>query len=58
MSDRRTIRIQELKFKLESARDFIRQSVDHAVDVYASGNQVDRSWLIKQGVRRLESTKD
>ena len=55
--DSRTLRIRELKNKLESARDFIRYLVFIASEC-RDGQTLKNEFVIKEGVRKLEYTKE
>lgn len=60
--DKRTLKIRELKQKLEISRSHIRHVVgvcaDHIDSFATKGHAISESWLIKRGIEILESTKD
>ena len=56
--DSRTLKIRELKAKLQDARNFILDIIDNAADFQEEGKHIKPSWLIKNAVRRLERTKE
>ena len=55
--DARTLKIRDLKHKLESARDFIRNLVFYAAECQG-GQTLKNEYVIKEGVRKLEYTKE
>lgn len=55
--DGRTIRIRELKYKLENARELIRELAIQCVEM-GDGKTLNKAYWGKKAILKLESTKD
>ena len=56
--ERRTIKIRELEWKLQAARNFIREFTFCCIDSANKNKTLNNAFWAKRGVEKLESTKE
>lgn len=55
--DRRTIKIRELKYKLNNSREFIRNIIIQCLEM-EDGKTLSKSYWGKEALRALENSKE